>query len=38
MLTLIGQPVRTRSTFDLDGAAATARWMERWGRHRDGKT
>lgn len=38
MLTLIRQPVRTRSTFDLDGAAATARWIERWGRHRDGKT
>ena len=29
----IHRPMRAGYTFDLDGAAATARWIERWGRH-----
>ena len=29
----IDRPLRKRNIFDLDGATATARWIERWGRH-----
>ena len=30
----IERPMRTRNIFDLDGAAATVRWIERWNRRR----
>jgi len=35
MAALMRQPLRACDAFDLDGAAATARWIERWFRQRD---
>jgi predicted glycosyltransferase len=35
MAALMRQPLRACDAFDLDGAAATARWIERWSRQRD---
>ena len=34
---ILNRPMRARNTFDLDGAAATMRWIERWDRHHVGK-